>query len=243
MKLKYYLRGLGLGILFTTIILMIAFHTHPNDISDDEVIRRAKKLGMVEQNNGLGTIRDLQNSQEQPDTESVPDTQVQPDTTVTEVTEQTGQSQNVNKNSKNNGGWRQFGTQMQDTSASETAFEQEDANAASGTVADAVGDGGDNQNSPVSVTGEADRTVSQQQDASNTNSSVDNEGDYKLVVKKGDGCRAVAETLMAEGIIEDSEDFRNYMNKRGLDNKLSVGEFTIPREVSYKKLAKILTNQ
>lgn len=47
MKLKYYLRGLGIGILVTTIILMIAFSGHKADISDEEIIARAKALGMV----------------------------------------------------------------------------------------------------------------------------------------------------------------------------------------------------
>ncbi len=46
MKLKYYLRGLGLGIFVTTLILVIAYNVNGR-ISDDEVIRRAKALGMV----------------------------------------------------------------------------------------------------------------------------------------------------------------------------------------------------
>ena len=46
MKLKYYLRGLGIGILVTTIILTIANHVG-NKISDAEVIKRAEALGMV----------------------------------------------------------------------------------------------------------------------------------------------------------------------------------------------------
>ena len=49
MKLKYYLRGLGIGIIVTTIILMIAFSRQKNNISDEEVIRRAEALGMVMQ--------------------------------------------------------------------------------------------------------------------------------------------------------------------------------------------------
>ncbi|MCR5665775.1 MAG: endolytic transglycosylase MltG [Eubacterium sp.] len=48
MKLKYYLRGLGIGIIVTVIIMMIAFHVHGSDMTDEEVIERAKQLGMVE---------------------------------------------------------------------------------------------------------------------------------------------------------------------------------------------------
>ncbi len=47
MKLKYYLRGLGIGIIVTTIILMVSFSQRDNSISDEEVIARAEVLGMV----------------------------------------------------------------------------------------------------------------------------------------------------------------------------------------------------
>lgn len=50
MKLKYYMRGLGIGICVTTVILIIAFAFTNNNISDEEIINRAKKLGMVEAN-------------------------------------------------------------------------------------------------------------------------------------------------------------------------------------------------
>ncbi|MBP3488265.1 MAG: hypothetical protein J6K53_07705 [Roseburia sp.] len=47
MKLKYYLRGLGIGIIVTTIILMISFSGRTEEMSDEEVIARASQLGMV----------------------------------------------------------------------------------------------------------------------------------------------------------------------------------------------------
>lgn len=57
MRLKYYLRGLGIGILVTTVILMIAFARHPAKMSDAEIIARAKELGMVmEEKTTGGTI-------------------------------------------------------------------------------------------------------------------------------------------------------------------------------------------
>lgn len=47
MKFKYYLRGVGLGILLTTILLTAAFHIHGNRISDEEIIEKAQGLGMI----------------------------------------------------------------------------------------------------------------------------------------------------------------------------------------------------
>ena len=47
MKLKYFLRGLGTGIIFCAIVLFAAYMTNKKQPSDDEIIERAKELGMV----------------------------------------------------------------------------------------------------------------------------------------------------------------------------------------------------
>lgn len=57
MKLKYYMRGLGIGIILTTIILSINNKT--KDITDQEIINRAKKLGMVEAKTQDNKIEDM----------------------------------------------------------------------------------------------------------------------------------------------------------------------------------------
>ena len=45
MKLKYYMRGLGIGILITTIVL--SFGGKKENLSDKEIMARARELGMV----------------------------------------------------------------------------------------------------------------------------------------------------------------------------------------------------
>lgn len=47
MKLKYYLRGLGIGIVVSVILLWTAFGNQ-KPMTDAEVIARAKELGMIE---------------------------------------------------------------------------------------------------------------------------------------------------------------------------------------------------
>ena len=47
MKLKYYLRGVGIGIIFATLVMTISSVIHRNNLSDDYIIKEAKKLGMV----------------------------------------------------------------------------------------------------------------------------------------------------------------------------------------------------
>lgn len=47
MKLKYYLRGLGIGIVVTAIIMTVALG-NKQPMTDEEVVERAKELGMIE---------------------------------------------------------------------------------------------------------------------------------------------------------------------------------------------------
>lgn len=68
MKLRYYLRGLGVGVIITTIILSISLYGRKESLTDKEIIERAKKLGMVEQekskNNPSQKLQDLKEQQE-----------------------------------------------------------------------------------------------------------------------------------------------------------------------------------
>lgn len=57
MKFRYFLRGFGIGIVFATIICMVAFQSEDSrNISDKEVIERAKELGMVEQEESIEDV-------------------------------------------------------------------------------------------------------------------------------------------------------------------------------------------
>ena len=87
MKLKYYLRGLGIGILVTTVILSLAGIGRKN-MTDEEVIKRAKELGMVE-STLLSDLADQAEADEVQPTEpetSEPETSQQPEETLPEET-------------------------------------------------------------------------------------------------------------------------------------------------------------
>lgn len=80
MKLKYYLRGLGIGILVTTVILSLAGVGRKN-MTDEEVVKRAKELGMVE-STLLSDLPDQTKTDEVRPTE--PETSLQPETSEPE---------------------------------------------------------------------------------------------------------------------------------------------------------------
>lgn len=90
MKLKYYLRGLGIGIVVTALILGIA-HTaqeKKQGMTDEEVIARAKELGMTENMVLADMLPSSEESTEQSaEPESTDEEKREPESTVAENNE------------------------------------------------------------------------------------------------------------------------------------------------------------
>ena len=47
MKLKYYLRGIGIGVIVATLVMTVSSGIHNNNLSDETIIKEAQKLGMI----------------------------------------------------------------------------------------------------------------------------------------------------------------------------------------------------
>ena len=91
MKLKYYLRGLGIGMIVTALILGISFsHRQGQEtqiLTDDQIRERAEQLGMVDSSEL--TLAALQNSVQQAQentekTEASPEPETEETTTTSE---------------------------------------------------------------------------------------------------------------------------------------------------------------
>lgn len=85
MKLKYYLRGLGIGILVTAAILTIVYHTK-GSMSDSQIKKRAAQLGMVMASTEEDTLF-AQTTQADTTIEETGTISVEETTTVVETTE------------------------------------------------------------------------------------------------------------------------------------------------------------
>lgn len=53
MKLKYYMRGLGIGIVVTALLMGFAISKQKEPMTDEEIRQRALEMGMIEQNGVL----------------------------------------------------------------------------------------------------------------------------------------------------------------------------------------------
>ena len=91
MKLKYYLRGIGIGVIVATLIMTVSSVIHNNNLSDETIIKEAQKLGMVMPENtedkdslwGSDTESESESSQME-DSQSAQDSQTTEDSLLTE---------------------------------------------------------------------------------------------------------------------------------------------------------------
>lgn len=74
MNLKYYLRGLGVGIVVTSLILGIGLGSRKETLSNEEIKERARALGMVEESI---TVAEAATQQEEEAQESEADADLQ----------------------------------------------------------------------------------------------------------------------------------------------------------------------
>ena len=70
MNLKYYLRGLGIGIMVTAVIMSVAADNKKQELSDAEIKARAAQLGMVEESTGLLSDLETEKAEEPKATEA-----------------------------------------------------------------------------------------------------------------------------------------------------------------------------
>lgn len=83
MKLKYYLRGLGIGIIVTAVLMSISAGSRPAEMTDAQIVARAKELGMVD-----GVLSELETPESDETEQQKPETdKAQPETKAPEKPE------------------------------------------------------------------------------------------------------------------------------------------------------------
>ncbi|MDE7287252.1 MAG: hypothetical protein K2N55_10485, partial [Lachnospiraceae bacterium] len=87
MNLKYYLRGLGIGIVVTAIIMGIASRGGKEELSNEEIKERAKALGMIEESTVLADAAGILQSELQKGQEEAPTPTLEPVATATPTPE------------------------------------------------------------------------------------------------------------------------------------------------------------
>lgn len=196
MKLKYYMRGLGIGIVLTTLILTIA---NPKEkLTDQEIMERAKALGMQD----VGEVEDKSLSEvlgsgKPTVMPSVTPAQpsITPIITPTPSPEPTATPQPT----------KEPKASPKPTLALEPEQPKDNEQAKNDGV---------NQGELITFT-----------------------------VEPGMSSGKVAALLVKEGLIQDADDFNQYIVKEGKASVIRVGTYTLPIGVSYDEIVAKLTEK
>ena len=264
MKLKYYLRGMGIGIILTAIVMGFALGGRGASLSDSEIIERARALGMTESESGV-----LANSQTET-TEGDSDDQITSGETLpeegTQISEEeqqeiSGSDTNVSEVAKEEKDGEEDAAESGSTSESDKASEGDEKEGGKGSLSASSGSSkADDAEECATLAGnqaseEEPETASSDaasSDASSSNTSAaitaSSSSSAKVAVSGktvtipgGMSSDQVAAVLEREGFVDNAVTFNRYLIDRGMDRYIHSGVKTIPEGADYETIANIIT--
>lgn len=212
MKLKYYLRGLGIGIIVTAVIMGIALGSR-QELTDAEIKERAAKLGMIEESGVLlpGTTKEP--TSDAADAEPIAET----DTDAAASDVEPNKATSTPKPTADPVARNQAAIKV-----AEQIAEQAKAAAMIRESEDAVGvAGGSEQKSTEAVVNTSKEPA-------------------VITVESGNGSDVVSRKLVEAGLVENAETFDKYLCNHDYDYKITIGKHTIPAGATYDEIARIL---
>lgn len=240
MERKYYLRGLGIGIAVTAIIMGIS-RSGPRAMTDDEIIARAKQLGMVE-NTVLANAEeteekntDIQEAPEEPSDVSQsgqknPETGKAADAADANksLTNQDVSPENETPTAADDNNDTQAESPTENDG--ETPPEREEDNEDTDTT---------DRTKPVG--GGLNTPSTEDETTQNGNEIITSAAVKTITVNHGDGSYTVAKKLEDVGVVTSATTFDTFLCQNGYDKRLRTGTFSIPADASDEQIARIVT--
>lgn len=224
MEKRYYFRGLGLGIIVTAVIMGIVLSGGgKREMTDNEVIARAKELGMTE-NTRLLEPAETDESQKgtEPSVEEEP-----PKETVKKDVAVAQPKDDAEAPSKADGEGQ---TDSEESKPQEQPDEQDES---------------EQDKKPAADTNEMTKQDEDtEQKAPPEEESVQQPGAAaSITIVSGDGSYTVAKKLEEAGVVSSASTFDDFLCQNGFDKRLRTGTFQIPAGASDEQIAKIVTSQ
>lgn len=231
MKLKYYLRGLGIGIAVTALILGLASgKSEDSAMTDEQVIARAKELGMVERLPLSETVQQEDGKDENPSAGS---------DVVSDSREQ-----------KNASGADEPDMENKEEDVSGVDGEPDSPDESAGPDTQALEDARDE-----SGQGEAQKPEEQQNiiqgeeplvvDGDEPGESVSDSGveTVRVEIVRGDSSDTVSRKLKEAGLVVDDVAYNRYLCENGYDKSILANTYEIPVGMSESEIAALITGR
>ena len=229
MKLRMYLRGLGLGMIVTALVLSFGVKSENKTMTDAEVRARAKELGMVEESEKLkdAVSKEAVNGEEAAAEVTDSANEDEPAEEVTEPNEVKADGTDKSEEqkpeaTKDDAGKPEEVTEepVKESSPEEKVEDNKDAAEI------------DNKKEEIK---EAARDEKKSEDDKSKKP-------YNLTVERGYSSDRVAGILEDAGVIDNAAAFDRYLCSNGYDKRISVGSYQIPAGADYSTVAKLITN-
>ncbi|MGN0244900.1 MAG: hypothetical protein ACI4DK_02905 [Lachnospiraceae bacterium] len=216
MRMRYYLRGLGIGIVVTALLMGFTKGGQKETLTDAEIVERAKSLGMLESSvlsadlgnkeeisvNDISEVAQQEAQQTEPEAETDNPTQ-----TDSEKETETNSSTQIDSE-------KEIETDNPEKTDLENKIETDN---------------------PAKTKSDAETVKSDQADSA--------EKRYVVTIYSGDGSRTVANRLEEMGVIEDAAEFDRYLCQNGYDKRLTTGNHEINAGADEKEIAEALVKR
>jgi hypothetical protein len=265
MKLKYYLRGMGIGIILTAIVMGFALGGRKATLSNAQIIERAKALGMVEQSEGV--LSETQNDKQEANSndsstsnktldtirEEIPkeddkelasaDTSVQPlDEKKEESTKETGSAEQSVAEASVDKAVSEASTEKQDSKKTDTRSDAGSEKSSENTVDTSSESASQEVVETIVPETTAPETTKPETETETVSAPAPTPVSGKTVtIPGGLGSEAVAAILVREGIVDNAVSFNQYLVTTGKDRTIRSGTKVIPEGASYEEVANIIT--
>lgn len=216
MERRYYLRGLGLGILITAII-MGAAQRGGKEMSDEEVRQRARELGMIENTVLSEPVAEPEADAEQAETDLAAAEEKSEEAAPADTEPVTEDMQEAAADEQD----------TQEQTDAEDSQEQADA-------VDAQADAADAQTASEEETEQSTGAQSETKTAASGEAQI-------FTIDKGDSSVSVAQKLEQAGLISSAASYDRFLCDNGYDKKIRAGEYTIPADAGDEQIARIIT--
>ena len=221
MKLKYYLRGLGIGMAVTALILGISFSGRQGQeaqtLTDEQIRERASELGMVDSSEL--TLAALQNSAQ-------PQTTMEPE--VTEEPKPTTEPENT--------------TEPEATAELETTTEPK-ATTEPETMTDPEATVEPETMTEPETTAEPKMTTEPEATEELELTTAPEQSQTTITIKKGSDSGSVSRMFYEAGLVENAKAFDNYLCNNGYSRSINPGIYEIAPGTSEEEIAKIITGK
>lgn len=248
MELKYYLRGLGLGIIVTALIMGFSL-SGKQPMTDEEIIAKAKQLGMIEDT--VLAAEDTEDAADEQDNMEVianeqQSTDAEDVSRIEEIKEQAdsvGQNPEAEENKENEDSKEtEESLAAEEAKTEEAKTEEEDAEADKVTQADDQKVPDEQQQTSVEENPEVKPDVTETASTEAVDDAIVTSGaSTTITISSGDGSYTVSRKLAEAGAVSSAETYDKFLCQNGYDKKIRTGTYVIPADASDEQMARIIT--